>query len=135
MRYTRFEFEKKPPVFRPPKYTGITLSLLSIFVLVSMLAVWEKMARIPELPVLNILAWDKSQGPLDAAKSAYQKEKSCIINIDYLTQAKFLAPQLLTQEKDRRWDLFLVPQVADFKLFYPAKIMYFEAMSHISKIR
>lgn len=130
MRYRRFEFEKKPPVFRPPKYTGITLSLLSIFVLVSMLAVWEKMARIPELPVLNILAWDKSKGPLDAAKSAYQKEKSCIINIHYLTQAKFLAPQLLTQEKDRRWDLFLVPQVADFKLFYPGKNYLFR--SHVA---
>ena len=122
MRYHRFEFENKPPIFRPPKYTGITLSLLSIFVLVSMLAVWEKMARIPELPVLNILAWEKSKKPLEAVKTAYQKEKACIINIHYLTLTELLvAEDFFHLEKERKFDLVLVPQVENLKFFQQKK--------------
>jgi hypothetical protein len=112
MRYSRFEFQKKSPIFRPPKYTGITLSLLSIFVLVSMLAVWEKMAAIPDLPVLHILAWNEAKIPLESARLTYQKEASCLLNISY-----FPVSELSSNVNDRHpktnkpWDILLIPEL------------------------
>jgi hypothetical protein len=41
--------------FRTPKYTGVTLSLLSIFVLASMIAVWDMMPTSSESLVTHYL--------------------------------------------------------------------------------
>ena len=38
--------------FRAPKYTGITLSLLSMFVLTAMFAVWNKVSNPQNLQIL-----------------------------------------------------------------------------------
>lgn len=117
MRYHRFDFEKNSPIFRPPKYTGITLSLLSVFVLVSMLAVWEKMANVPDLPVLNVLAWDKAQEPLERVRVAYQKEASCLVHISYLSHSA-LSSQLAgdTSKSSQTWDILLVPKTNDLEI-------------------
>lgn len=89
MRHRRFEFEENRPFFRPPKYTGVTLSLLSIFVLVSMLAVWEKMYQVPDLKTIRILAWEFSQKPLEEAKRSFQKENPCFFDITYFRTSEF----------------------------------------------
>lgn len=112
MRPNRFDFDKKPPFFRPPKYTGITLSLLSIFVLVSMLAVWEKMANLPDIPVINLLAWEKSREPLEMARIAYQNEASCVVNPTYLSLTELSS---LFDPDDQPidkllWDILLIPK-------------------------
>ena len=35
-------------VFKTPKYTGVTLALLSMFVLTSMMVVWDRISEKPE---------------------------------------------------------------------------------------
>lgn len=108
MRPNPFDFEKKPPFFRPPKYTGITLSLLSVFVLVSMLAVWEKMAHVPELQEIKILAWKKSKLPIEKVRVAYQKEASCILHATYLSLTELSGLHVDTNQT--QWDVLLLPK-------------------------
>jgi hypothetical protein len=89
MRHRRFVFEENRPFFRPPKYTGVTLSLLSIFVLVSMLAVWEKMYQLPDLKTIRVLAWESCQTPLEEAQRAFQKDNPCFFDITYFHTSEF----------------------------------------------
>lgn len=118
MRYRRFDFEKKTPFFRPPKYTGITLSLLSVFVLVSMLAVWEKMANVPKLPVINVLAWENTRLPLENAGSIYQNETSCLVHITYLPFSDLSSlPSLNNKTNQHPWDLILLPETDAIRPF------------------
>ncbi|OUU46591.1 MAG: hypothetical protein CBC16_00130 [Verrucomicrobia bacterium TMED56] len=45
-------------VFKTPKFTGVTLSLLSMFVLAAMFVVWEKFPKespIPPSPKIKLL--------------------------------------------------------------------------------
>ena len=90
MRHQGFDFEKNTPLFRPPKYTGITLSLISIFVLVCMLAVWEKMAKSPNLPVIRVLVWEKCKEPFEKIRQAYQKEAACIVQATYRSHSEIV---------------------------------------------
>ncbi len=114
MRYNRYQFEKKPPLFRPPKYTGITLSLLSVFVLVSMLAVWEKMANVPDIPEIHILAWDQSKIPLENVRTSYQKEAACIVNVTYQPLSELSSlPNLSGLSSKVQWDIILLPKLDD----------------------
>jgi len=108
MRHRRFVFEENRPFFRPPKYTGVTLSLLSIFVLVSMLAVWEKMYQLPDLKTIRVLAWESCQTPLEEAKRAFQKENPCFFDITYFQTSEF--------EIKARFDSTTVPEVYDLVL-------------------
>ncbi|HAF59309.1 MAG TPA: hypothetical protein DCL00_06945 [Opitutae bacterium] len=122
MRLNSLDFEKKPPYFRPPKYTGITLSLLSIFVLVSMLAVWEKMANVPELPEISLLAWEKSKQPIEKIRVAFQKEASCIINTTYLSLSELsLLPDLNSKADKPQLDILLLPKIDRLKSYFENK--------------
>jgi hypothetical protein len=105
MRHQKFEAGRNPPFIRPPKYTGITLSLLSIFVLVSMLAVWEKMAHVPSVPTLQILAWDRCELPLEKVRKIYQTEARCIVTVQYEAQQKIMERIKQTDE----WDILIIP--------------------------
>lgn len=119
MRYNRFEFETKPPLFRPPKYTGITLSLLSIFVLVSMLVVWEKMAKVADIAVLEIFAWEKSKVPLEQVRLAYQNVAPCILKTTYSPLAELSAlPGLKKQINKTTWDIIFMPETPDLKFLH-----------------
>ena len=114
MRHRTFDTGKNTPFFRPPKYTGITLSLLSIFVLVSMLAVWEKMAQTPNLPNLQILAWDSTQIPLERIRKVYQQEARCIVTIQYQNQSEIL--ESIISKKiypESTWDVLILPASGD----------------------
>lgn len=114
MRHQSFDTGKNTPFFRPPKYTGITLSLLSIFVLVSMLAVWEKMAQTPKLPNLQILAWNPAELPLERVRKIYQKEARCILTVQYQSQSQIL--QSIESSKISlisNWDVIISPNSKD----------------------
>ena len=140
MRLNSLDFEKKPPYFRPPKYTGITLSLLSIFVLVSMLAVWEKMANVPDLPEINLLAWEKSKQPIEKIRVAFQKEASCIINTTYLSLSELsLLPDLNSKADKPQLDILLLPKIDRLKSYFENKqydnrgiVAYFKENIHES---
>jgi len=108
MRHQGFDFEKNTPFFRPPKYTGITLSLLSIFVLVCMLAVWEKMAKSPDLPVIRVLVLEKCKGPFEKIRQAYQKEAACIVQATYRSHSEIMDHLFKgPQKKAVTWNLAL----------------------------
>ena len=112
MRYRRFEFEENRPFFRPPKYTGVTLSLLSIFVLVSMLAVWEKMYHVPDLKTIRILAWESSQKPIEKAKSSFQQENPCFFDITYFHTSEFeIKTRTASTTVPEAYDLVLCPDI------------------------
>ena len=71
--------------FRTPKYTGITLSLLSMFVLTSMMVVWDKVYYKEEpLRFLNILCEVSLQQPLVEAAENFKAEYNIQINLDFL---------------------------------------------------
>jgi hypothetical protein len=115
MRHRTFDTGKNSPFFRPPKYTGITLSLLSIFVLVSMLAVWEKMVQTPNLPNLRILAWDSAKLPLERIRKVYQQEAQCIVTIQYQNQSEILESIISKNiSTDSTWDVLILPASQDF---------------------
>ena len=79
------------PLFKTPKYTGVTLSLLSIFVLASMLVVWEKMPQVKpgnEPKVLSVWAENSLQTPLKLAQSAYTKETDQALLLQFFPAPK-----------------------------------------------
>ena len=70
--------------FRTPKYTGITLSLLSMFVLTSMMVVWDKVYYKEEpLRFLNILCEVSLKQPLIEAAEKFKAEYNIKINLDF----------------------------------------------------
>ena len=79
------------PLFKTPKYTGVTLSLLSIFVLASMLVVWEKMPQVePSNGSKDLSVWaeDSLQTSLKLAQAAYTKETDQSLLIQFFPAPK-----------------------------------------------
>ena len=79
------------PLFKTPKYTGVTLSLLSIFVLASMLVVWEKMPQVePGYGSKDLSVWaeDSLQTSLKLAQAAYMKETGESLMIQFFPEPK-----------------------------------------------
>ena len=69
--------------FRAPKYTGVTLSLLSIFVLASMIAVWDMMPTSSESPgdPLSVHCEKLIEKPIRATAAQFSKEFNIPIEI------------------------------------------------------
>ena len=86
----KYQFDQSPQLIRPPKYSGITLSLLSLFVLVCMLAVWEKMPKDDFRSPLTVWAPANAEVALRDAAKAFESETgtSPILNFDSLTAEK-----------------------------------------------
>jgi hypothetical protein len=121
MGHPNFDYRQNAPLFRPPKYTGITLSLLSIFVLVSMLAVWEKMVQVPTLPTLKVIAWEKAKVPLEQARLAFQNEESCIVHATYIRNEEFpVFLNSIDSSSKQKWDLAILPHAKDFLAKHPS---------------
>ena len=79
------------PLFKTPKYTGVTLSLLSIFVLASMLVVWEKMPRVEPgngSKDLSVWADNSLQTSLKLAQAAYTEETDQSLLIQFFPAPK-----------------------------------------------
>jgi len=70
----KYQFDQSPQLIRPPKYSGITLSLLSLFVLVCMLAVWEKMPKDDIQSPLAVRAPAKAEDVLRDAVKGFEEE-------------------------------------------------------------
>lgn len=116
MRSNIFDFEKNSPIFKPPKYTGVTLSLLSIFVLVCMLAVWEKITPKENSIKLYGHAWADCREPLELCKVAFEKETGIPVEIGYLEDfsAKYELNSL-----DKSVDFHILPsEFAKNKIFH-----------------
>ena len=63
--------------FKTPRYTGVSLSLLSLFVLASMLVVWEKVSQVNSVSSIDpIVVWaDAPLKPtLQKIKNGYENE-------------------------------------------------------------
>jgi len=68
--------------FRTPKYTGISLSLLSMFVLMAMIVVWNKVSVPQEKKnLVRVLAEEKLNSPLLKIAKEFKKEFN--INLDF----------------------------------------------------
>ncbi len=107
------DYRKNLPVFRPPKYTGITLSLLSIFTLVSMMVVWNKITPPPGFSTLRIFAWEECRQPLESARRCFEEETGSLLVVDYLDSSA-LANRLgpLNPPTEDRADLIISPELA-----------------------
>ena len=74
-------------VFKTPKYTGVTLSLLSMFVLAAMFVVWQTFPK-NQKPTTNkqisVFCDTKLEVPVLNIISSFEKEFSCNINIEFL---------------------------------------------------
>ncbi len=91
MKHGRFDFEKNKPIFQTPKYTGVTLSLLSMFVLVCMFAVWEKMPKQDTPDPLLVSVPEIAFQPVHAAQKAFEQELGVELSVQ--TSASFLENQ------------------------------------------
>lgn len=63
--------------FKTPRYTGVSLSLLSLFVLASMLVVWEKVSQVNSVSSIDpIVVWaeDSLKPTLQMIKNGYENE-------------------------------------------------------------
>ena len=87
MKHGRFDFEKNKPIFQTPKYTGVTLSLLSMFVLVCMFAVWEKMPKQDTPDPLLVWVPEIAFQPVHAAQKAFEQELG--VELSLQTSASF----------------------------------------------
>ena len=74
-----------------PKYTGVTLSLLSMFVLVCMFAVWEKMPKQDTPDPLLVSVPEIAFQPVHAAQKAFEQELGVELSVQ--TSASFLENQ------------------------------------------
>ena len=74
-------------VFKTPKYTGVTLSLLSMFVLAAMFVVWQKFPQKQAEKTLQdfkIICDQKLKQPLEKIFMAFEKEYPSKISVSYL---------------------------------------------------
>ena len=109
MKHGRFDFEKNKPLFQPPKYTGVTLSLLSIFVLVCMLTVWKKIS--PDISTASLVGhvWEDSKLPVEQSLIAFEQETGIKIDLKVISQP---ASQSFTIDNQSP-DFLIVPSSAE----------------------
>ena len=74
-------------IFKTPKYTGVSLSLLSMFVLAAMFVVWQKFPKSQELESeteIFVICDKKLQTPAQKILTSFMKECSYRISIEFL---------------------------------------------------
>jgi len=86
MKSKGFDFEKNKPLFQPPKYTGVTLSLLSVFVLVCMLTVWKKISPDINTQLLIGHVWEDCKIPVEQSLVAFEQETGIKIDLKFFLQ-------------------------------------------------
>ena len=100
--------------FRTPKYTGVTLSLLSIFVLASMIAVWDMMPASSESPSdpLSVHCEKFIEEPIRATAAQFSKEFNIPIEIKVapLNENTFISQSHINQ-KNEFFDLLISSQL------------------------
>ncbi len=100
--------------FRTPKYTGVTLSLLSMFVLASMVVVWNKMHsnyQSKEIP-LSVICDDSFRQPVTECLDQFTKELNIPISIEYYSpdelEIKFNS---ISIENGKTYDLLIASEI------------------------
>ena len=82
--------------FRAPKYTGIALSLLSMFVLASMFVVWNQITpQTSHKSTINIYCAKSLRLPLEACAKDFENELKINIDISYFENSNSSLPQNL----------------------------------------
>lgn len=74
-------------IFKTPKYTGVTLSLLSMFVLAAMFIVWQKFPKQDPLESeqnILILCDFQLKTPVEKILASFKTEYPCNIFVDFL---------------------------------------------------
>ena len=99
--------------FRTPKYTGVTLSLLSIFVLASMIAVWDMMPTSSESPSdpLSVYCEKLIEKPIRATAAQFSKEFNIPIEIKVAPlKENTLIAQPHIKQNNKNFDLLISSQ-------------------------
>lgn len=99
--------------FRTPKYTGVTLSLLSIFVLASMIAVWDMMPTNSESlsDPLSIHCEKFIEEPIRATAAQFSKEFNIPIEIKVAPlNENTLISQSHIKQNNKNFDLLISSQ-------------------------
>ena len=74
---------EKAKIFKTPKYGGVTLALLSMFVLASMMVVWNKLSpENPSMP-LRVLCADALRFPVEQGASQFEREMKVKVSLDF----------------------------------------------------
>ncbi|HAW99229.1 MAG TPA: hypothetical protein DCX67_11895 [Opitutae bacterium] len=87
--------------FRAPKYGGVTLSLLSMFVLGSMLVVWNRLPKEKPAPALRVLCDEALRVPVEKAIIQFEGEMNRGISLD------FIGPQRPAPHEGKIYDLYI----------------------------
>jgi len=88
-------------VFKTPKYTGVTLALLSMFVLTSMMVVWDRISDSPNAKnseLLEVLCEKNLQPILRPAIQSFYQKTGIGCNVSFLTNEEIAN---LLSEKDK----------------------------------
>ena len=75
---------EKAKFFKTPKYGGVTLALLSMFVLASMMVVWNRLPPDnPSMP-LRVLCDDALRFPVERGASQFEREMKVKVSLDFV---------------------------------------------------
>lgn len=83
--------------FRAPKYGGVTLSLLSMFVLGSMMVVWNKLPSENSSMSLRVLCDEALRKPVEDGVSQFEKEMQVSVSLEFVQ----------SQGKQEGYDLYI----------------------------
>jgi ABC-type molybdate transport system substrate-binding protein len=75
---------KQAKTFRAPKYGGVTLSLLSMFVLGSMMVVWNKLPPENSSISLRVLCDEALRKPVEQGASQFEREMKVKVSLDFV---------------------------------------------------
>ena len=74
---------EKAKIFKTPKYGGVTLALLSMFVLASMMVVWNKLTPESSSMPLRVLCGDALRFPVEHGASQFEREMKVKVSLDF----------------------------------------------------
>ena len=108
-------FEPAPPKhFKTPKYTGVFLSLLSMFVLASMFVVWEQIPKENEGPLLQVKVMSTLKQCMKGISPSFEKEMGVGVHFTYSADDKIVEEILSHDEEDSPFDLYIFQEPDNF---------------------
>ena len=101
--------------FKTPKYTGITLSLISMFVLASMFVVWERIPKNPLGEKIQVLADESIKSNLLEIASSFHAEVGS--KVDFTFSQTSQMSHLMNQDGigEKRLDLVIFKENKDMQ--------------------
>ena len=101
-------FEPAPSKhFKTPKYTGVFLSLLSMFVLASMFVVWEQIPKENEGPLLQVKVISTLKQCMEGISPSFEKEMGVSVHFTYSADDKIVEEILSPDEEGSPFDLYI----------------------------